>query len=71
LLAIYLIPTPTAIWYSAAMMHSPKGRECEARSNLGSPLGELCIIGFVYGLLRGLATNLVNTNRIENPQGFS
>jgi len=26
---------------------------------------------FVYGLLRGLARNLANKNRIENPQGFS
>jgi hypothetical protein len=25
----------------------------------------------VYGLLRGLARNLVNKNRIENPRGFS
>ena len=24
---------------------SPKGWECEARSHLGSPLGELCNIG--------------------------
>ena len=26
---------------------------------------------FVYGLLRGLARNLANKNRIENPRGFS
>jgi septum formation inhibitor MinC len=26
---------------------------------------------FVYGLLRGLASNLANKNRIENPRGFS
>jgi len=26
---------------------------------------------FVYGLLRVLARNLANKNRIENPQGFS
>ena len=26
---------------------------------------------FVYGLLRGKVTNLANTNRIENPRGFS
>ncbi|SNR60413.1 hypothetical protein SAMN06265371_106194 [Lutibacter agarilyticus] len=26
---------------------------------------------FVYGLLRGLAPNLANKNRIENPRGFS
>ena len=25
----------------------------------------------VYGLLRGLARNLANKNRIENPRGFS
>ena len=27
--------------------------------------------GFVYDLLRGLARNLANKNRIENPRGFS
>ena len=27
--------------------------------------------GLVYGLLRGLARNLANKNRIENPRGFS
>ena len=26
---------------------------------------------FVYGLLRGLARNLANKNRIESPRGFS
>jgi hypothetical protein len=26
---------------------------------------------FVYGLLRGLASNLANKNRIENPRGLS
>ena len=26
---------------------------------------------FVYGLLRGLAPNLVNKNKLENPRGFS
>ncbi len=26
---------------------------------------------FVYGLLRGLALNLANKNRIKNPLGFS
>ena len=28
----------------AVTLHSPKGRESEARSHLGSPLGELCNI---------------------------
>ena len=27
--------------------------------------------GLVYGLLRGLARNLANKNRIENPLGFA
>jgi len=27
--------------------------------------------GFVYDTLRGLAGNLANKNRIENPRGFS
>lgn len=27
--------------------------------------------GFVYDTLRGLALNLANKNRTENPQGFS
>ncbi|MFD2696980.1 hypothetical protein ACFSQ0_03170, partial [Mesonia sediminis] len=27
--------------------------------------------GFVYDTLRGLARNLANKNRIENPRGFS
>lgn len=27
--------------------------------------------GFVFGLLRGLARNLANENRIENPRGFT
>ena len=54
-----------------AILHNPKGWECEARSHLGSPLGELCNIVFVYGLLRGLARNLANKNGIENPKGFS
>ena len=33
----------------------------------------VAIVGnvFVYGLLRGLARNLANKNRIENPLGFS
>ena len=34
----------------------------------------LILIGgnvLVYGLLRGLARNLANKNRIENPLGFS
>ena len=47
LLAVLLIPTPTAIWKHAATLHNPKGWECEARSHLGSPLGELCSIGYV------------------------
>ena len=31
-----------------AILHNPKGWECEARNHLGSPLGELCIIVLVY-----------------------
>ncbi|MCA0133902.1 hypothetical protein [Winogradskyella alexanderae] len=27
--------------------------------------------GFVYDTLRGLARNLANKNRVENPRGFS
>jgi len=52
-------------------MHNPKGRECEARSHLGSPLGELCMIVVVYGLLRDKVTNLASTHQLENAQGFS
>jgi hypothetical protein len=33
--------------------------------------GQMFYNVFVYGLLRGLARNLANKNRIENPQGFS
>ena len=52
MLVIILIPTPTAIWKHVAILHSPKGRECEARSHLGSPLGELCNI--VYCMVSGV-----------------
>jgi len=31
----------------------------------------MCGNVFVYGLLRVLTRNLANTNRIENPRGFS
>ena len=36
----------------STILHSTKGRESEARSHLGSPLGELCNIVLVYGKLR-------------------
>ena len=32
---------------------------------------QLVVNGFVYDTLRGLARNLANKNRIENPRGFS
>ena len=33
--------------------------------------GNIATNVFVYALLRGLARNLANKNRIENPRGFS
>lgn len=35
------------------------------------PIRSICPNVIVYGLLRGLARNLANTDRIENPRGFS
>ena len=65
-------PTPYANWHSPSMMHnSQRAGVCFAKhSNLGSPLGELCIIGLGYGQLRMLARTIASTQQAENSAGI-